>query len=54
MEYWNVENPGFVGAGILGIKAEINYLNCCKILINFHAKLRQFIVGMNAAVGVLY
>ena len=36
MEYWNVENPGFVGAGILGIKAEINYLNCQKILQTHH------------------
>jgi hypothetical protein len=36
MEYWNVENPGFVGAGILGIKAEINYLNCQKILRTHH------------------
>jgi len=36
MEEWNVEDPGFVGAGILEIRAEITYLNCQKILQTHH------------------
>ena len=36
MEYWNVEDPDFIGAGILGVKAEINHFNCNKLLQTHH------------------
>ena len=42
MEYWNVEDPDFIGAGILGVKAEIKHLNCKKLLQTHHSITPSF------------